>query len=109
LERHKNTCPTEVATQDKALIAGLKVEDKTNRVANYHLNTVARSVEMLGASGKRSPADILRKDVYRRVSTYEVQSFEMMYPTVPYGSFKYDEIPEKWRSDFDFARIHSFT
>lgn len=109
LECHKNTCPTGVATQDKELIAGLKVEDKTNRVANYHLNTVARFVEMLGASGKRSPADILRKDVYRRVSTYEVQSFEMMYPTVPYGSFKYDEIPEKWRSDFDFARIHSFT
>lgn len=108
LECHKNTCPTGVATQDKELIAGLNVENKTERVANYHLNTVANFVEMLGASGKRSPSDILRKDVFRRVSTYEVKSFEMMYPTVPYGSFRYDEIPEKWKSEFDFARVHSF-
>ena len=108
LECHKNTCPTGVATQDKELISGLNVQDKTTRVANYHLNTVARFVEMLGASGKRSPSNIMRKDVFRRVSTYEVKTFEMMYPTVPYGSFKYGEIPEKWRTEFDFARIHSF-
>src|SRR5690606_38470870 len=34
LECHKNTCPTGVATQDKELIAGLNVENKTERVAN---------------------------------------------------------------------------
>ncbi|MBY5958463.1 FMN-binding glutamate synthase family protein [Membranicola marinus] len=108
LECHKNTCPTGVATQDKELVAGLKVKDKTERVANFHLNTVSKFVELLGSSGKRTPSDILRKDVFRRINTYEVKSFETMYPTTPYGSFKYGEIPERWKSEFDYARIDSF-
>lgn len=108
LECHKNTCPTGVATQNKELVAGLNVPDKTDRVANFHLNTVSNFVELLGASGKKTPSDILRKDVFRRINTYEVKTFEMMYPSIPYGCFKYDEIPEKWKSEFDFARVNSF-
>ena len=36
LECNNNTCPTGVATQDKSLMKGLVVEEKKQRVANFH-------------------------------------------------------------------------
>src|SRR5690606_30302200 len=46
LECNKNTCPTGVATQDPQLTAGLVVDDKKVRVANYHKHTVESFVEL---------------------------------------------------------------
>lgn len=108
LECNKNTCPTGITTQNKELVAGLNVPDKTERVANFHKNTVSKFVELIGATGKKSPQEILRRDVVRRINNYDVYSFEDMYPTIPYGAFKYGEVPEKWKADFDYARINSF-
>lgn len=40
LQCHMNTCPTGVATQDAGLMKGLVVEDKAQRVANFHEVTI---------------------------------------------------------------------
>lgn len=85
LECNKNTCPTGVATQDPYFMRGLVVEDKKNRVANFHKNTVESFVELMGAMGIDNPESINRTHVYRRVFMNMVKTFEEIYPTIPDG------------------------
>jgi glutamate synthase domain-containing protein 2 len=85
LECNKNTCPTGVATQDPYYMKGLVVEDKKQRVANYHKNTVESFVELIGAAGIENPDKINRTHVYRRVFMNLVKTYEEIYPTIPDG------------------------
>ena len=85
LECNKNTCPTGVATQDPYYMKGLVVEDKKQRVANYHKNTVESFVELIGAAGIENPDKINRTHVYRRVFMNMVKTYEEIYPTIPDG------------------------
>jgi glutamate synthase domain-containing protein 2 len=58
LRCNNNTCPTGVATQDKMLIKGLVVTDKSERVFHFHKNTLHAANELLAAAGKKSFADV---------------------------------------------------
>jgi glutamate synthase domain-containing protein 2 len=57
LRCHNNQCPTGVATQDKMLMKGLVVSDKSERVFHFHKNTLHAANELLAAAGKTSFAD----------------------------------------------------
>jgi glutamate synthase domain-containing protein 2 len=85
LECNKNTCPTGVATQDPYFMKGLVVEDKKDRVANYHKNTVGSFVELLSCAGLSHPEQINRSHVYRRVFMNMVKTYEEIYPPLPDG------------------------
>ncbi|GIV36553.1 MAG: FMN-binding glutamate synthase family protein [Cyclobacteriaceae bacterium] len=85
LECNKNTCPTGVATQDPYFAKGLVVEDKKQRVANYHKNTVASFVELLSCAGLSKPEQINRTHVYRRVFMNMVKTYAEIYPPIPEG------------------------
>ena len=54
LRCHNNTCPTGVATQNKMLMKGLVVTDKSERVYYFHKNTLHAANELLAAAGKNS-------------------------------------------------------
>nr|WP_294926256.1 FMN-binding glutamate synthase family protein [uncultured Flavobacterium sp.] len=58
LRCHNNECPTGVATQDKMLMKGLVVTDKSDRVYHFHKNTLHAANELLAAAGKSSFADV---------------------------------------------------
>ncbi|WP_035670886.1 FMN-binding glutamate synthase family protein [Flavobacterium sp. 83] len=58
LRCNNNTCPTGVAAQDKMLIKGLVVTDKSERVFHFHKNTLHAANELLAAAGKKSFADV---------------------------------------------------
>src|SRR5688572_18363905 len=79
LECNKNTCPTGVATQDPYFTKGLVVEDKKQRVANYHKNTVGSFVELLSCAGLDRPEKINRTHVYRRVFMNMVKTYAEIY------------------------------
>ena len=85
LECNKNTCPTGVATQDPYFTKGLVVEDKKQRVANYHKNTVGSFVELLSCAGLDHPEKINRTHVYRRVFMNMVKTYAEIYPPIPDG------------------------
>ncbi|WP_236977842.1 FMN-binding glutamate synthase family protein [Membranihabitans maritimus] len=108
LECNKNTCPTGVATQDPELVAGLKVPDKVQRVANFHKETVHNFVELMAAAGKKDLSEITRMDVFRRIDHRTIFSFEDLYPTVSHGAFEFEEIPGRWKSAFSRASVDKF-
>ena len=58
LRCNNNSCPTGVATQDKMLMKGLVVTDKSERVYHYHKNTLHSANELLAAAGKTKFSDV---------------------------------------------------
>ena len=58
LKCNNNVCPTGVATQNKMLMKGLVVTDKSERVYNFHKNTLHAANELLAAAGKNNFSEI---------------------------------------------------
>jgi glutamate synthase domain-containing protein 2 len=86
LRCNTNRCPTGVATQDPALVRGLHVGDKSERVARFHRETVKSFFEVLGAAGLREPCALKPWYVMRRVSSGEVRSYHDIYPPIEPGA-----------------------
>ena len=91
LECNKNTCPTGVATQDPELSAGLVVDDKRVRVANYHKNTVESFVELMAAAGVLHPEQINRRLIHRRVFMNQMRRYDEIYPTLETGCLLHEK------------------
>jgi hypothetical protein len=96
-----------VATQNPDLTRGLVIEDKKQRVANFHKNTVESFVELCAASGIKHPDELNRTHVYRRVFMNLVKTYEDIYPTIPDGClleggdtpFDYEEYMKRASAD----------
>jgi len=59
-----NTCPVGITTQDASLQAGLVVETKARRVANYVRNTMHELDELVTATGKTDPRELTIRDLF---------------------------------------------
>jgi len=72
--RHCNTnlCPTGVATQDPARAKAINIKTKSERVKNYHHNTLKSFFELVGSMGLDDPSKLLPQMIKRR-SPYGVQ------------------------------------
>jgi glutamate synthase domain-containing protein 2 len=77
---HTNRCPTGVATQDAFVQRALVVEDKAERVHNFHRNTLKALAPMLAAAGVSHPSDLGPHHLVRRVSQTEVRLFSQLHP-----------------------------
>ncbi len=73
-------CPTGIATQQKELMKGLDVKSKTERVGNYHKNTIHAVKEILEACGLHSTDELKRSSIHRRIEENKTATFEDIYP-----------------------------
>lgn len=96
LECNTNKCPTGVATQDKELMSGLNVPDKKERVASFHKETVNAFIEMIAAAGLKSPKELNRKHIYRRVSMSKIKRFDELFGYVEKNSLHNKLHPEEF-------------
>ena len=108
LECNKNICPTGIATQNPELMNGLVVKDKSERVANYHRETVHSVIDLLSATGHNAIEELTRYDMNRRISQMGVRRFDEIYPLVGIGDFNNNKIPEALKNDFNLATADSF-
>lgn len=65
LRCNTNECPTGVATQKASLVGGLVITDKSERVYNFHRNTVRAVQELLGASGHKHTSELSASDLVK--------------------------------------------
>lgn len=109
LECNKNTCPVGVATNNPALMRGLVVSDKSERVAEFHKETIRSFVELQGASGHSLPEEINRSDVYRRIEMNQSMRYDEIYPYLSTGCLlNIVDCPESWKYDLARSSAESF-
>jgi Glutamate synthase domain 2 len=82
---HTNHCPTGVATQDKSRQRALVVEDKAQRVANFHRNTMKALGDMAGAAGLTHPLDFLPWHLMMRKNERDMVTGQEVFPYMPEG------------------------
>lgn len=109
LSCHTDRCPTGVATQDKTRSRALVVEDKTERVRNFHRSMLHALAELTAAAGLDHPQDFRPAHFSRRVSAREVMTFAELYPTVDSGELIFGARDESLRKLWAMARADSFS
>lgn len=81
LRCNTNECPTGVATNNPRLVKGLVVSEKWKRVKNYHENILEEFLELLAASGCKTPEELRRSLIFKKVDK-QWRSYEEEYTTV---------------------------
>jgi glutamate synthase domain-containing protein 2 len=110
LRCNANTCPTGITTQDPALVYGLDVGDKTQRVANFHKHTMMGFGEILGAMGLDDPSELEPEHIYRRVDDLLVRNMSELYEYLEPGQLLDEEkLPEGMRDEWRQARPDRWT
>ena len=82
---HTNHCPTGVATQDPLRQRAVYVPTKSQRVANFHRNTLKALGDMTGAAGLRHPGEFLPHHLMMREKDRDMVTGDQVYPYMPEG------------------------
>ncbi|MGE8499172.1 MAG: FMN-binding glutamate synthase family protein [Pseudomonas sp.] len=106
---HTNKCPTGVATQDPLRQRALVVEDKAQRVYNFHRNTLKALAEMLAAAGLDHPSQIDARHLVQRLSATEIKLFSQQHVFLKPGELLSGKIDgEFYERMWHMARADSF-
>ena len=109
LHCNTNRCPTGVATQDPTRQRALVVEDKGQRVHNFHRNTLKALAEMLAAAGLEHPEQLGPHHLVRRISVTEIRPFSEMHVFLEPGELLTGQSRHDfYRTAWAMARADSF-
>lgn len=95
LSCHTGKCPSGVATQDPRRSEKLDVKDKSQRVYNYHKNTLEALMNLLEASGLKHPSELGPEHIIRRTSKTETHSYMDLFPFLEPGALLEGETGER--------------
>ncbi|GAA4321608.1 FMN-binding glutamate synthase family protein [Pigmentiphaga soli] len=106
---HNDRCPTGVATQDPLRQRALVVEDKAERVYNFHRNTLRAVSELVSAAGLDHPGKLGPEHIVRRVSGNEVRLLAGLFPFLEPGDLLEGRMRhEVYRRYWPMAQAESF-
>jgi glutamate synthase domain-containing protein 2 len=105
---HTNKCPVGVTTQDAKLQRGLIVEDKAERVHNYHRNTVHALAEMIAAMGLDHTSERQPYHAARRVTQFQALAFSEIYDWLKPGQLLDGTANPRFQAWWDEASAESF-
>lgn len=98
-------CPTGIATQNPSRNKALVVTDKSERVANFHRDTVEQLVDLIGAAGLERLDQLEPRHINRRVQGTEVKTYEELFPKLQPGCLLNPATrPESWALDWQRAQ-----
>ncbi len=102
-----NHCPTGIATQNPKRARAINVEEKSERVSNFHAATVHAFLELCGAMGFDSPCDLKPSDLYSRIEGRLI-NFDQIYESLIENQLLGDSVPDFYRDDWRRATASSF-
>jgi glutamate synthase domain-containing protein 2 len=106
---HTGHCPTGVTTQDPQRQKALVVPAKSERVYNFHQQTLHALKELVQAAGLRHPAEITALHIVRRHSEHGVKLLANLLPYVEPGALLDGELPHQvFRTYWPMAQARSF-
>jgi glutamate synthase domain-containing protein 2 len=94
---HTNQCPVGVTTQSTWLQRGLVVEEKAERVRNFHHETVTALAELAAAAGLESPHDFAAHHFLERFGPGDIRALDRVHRGVEGGCLKDGNAPSPLR------------
>ena len=104
---HTNECPVGVATQNPHLVRALDVQDKGNRVYNYHRLTVREAAQLMASMGVGHPSQLNPRMLRRRVEHLTTRSYASLHHWVAPGELL-TAPPRGWLADWEEADSGTF-
>ena len=77
-----SNCPSGVATMNPSRYRVIDVNDRAQRVYNFHKNTLVALKEMLEAAGLTHTHQLNRRHIVRRLSASQIKLADQIYPRV---------------------------
>lgn len=105
---HTNTCPTGIATQDPALYKGLDVEEKGERVYNFHKGTIEHFQWVLAAAGLDGAEQLAPWELNRRLSFNEVKNYDELFDYLEPNSILENSAPAEFMKAWETAEENAF-
>ncbi len=105
---HTNTCPTGIATQDPKLYKALVVDDKAERVYQFHKSTVEHFQWVLAAAGMDKVEELQPCELNRRLSFNEVKNYDELYEYLDAGTIESGTAPAEYLRAWEQASAASF-
>jgi glutamate synthase domain-containing protein 2 len=105
---HTGHCPTGVTTQDPLRQRAIVVTDKSERVANFHRETVKSLAELLAASGLSAPADLKPNHIFRRIGDGRIITFAEQFTFLDPGQLLTGKSPHVFTVDWEKATAERF-
>lgn len=109
LKCNSNECPTGVATQNPNLVVGLNVTDKTQRVANFHKETVKSTAELMRAIGVKSSHEVRPWHILRRTGPAEIKHYGEIYSFLNSGDLLKNPLPKEYARSCTAASPFTFS
>ncbi len=108
--RHCNTnnCPTGIATQDPARSKGINVEDKGERVFNFHKNTLKSFYELVGSMGLDDPAKLMPQMIKRRTPYGMLMPIGSLVEPLQTKALIDGEVSDQWQQWWEDSRADQF-
>ncbi len=105
---HTDHCPTGVATQDPDRQRALVVSDKSQRVANFHGETLRALAELIAAAGLDHPKELRPFHFMHRAAPDRVVTFAELYRFLNPGDLLSGTDLPQYRDPWEVARADSF-
>ena len=105
---HQDTCPTGIATQNPARYKALDINDKGQRVANYHASMIENLLELIAAAGLNNINELQSSHINQRVHGTDIRNYSELYPCVENGCLISNTAPESWQSDWQQATANAW-
>ena len=106
---HTGRCPTGVSTQDPLRQQALVVADKSQRVYNFHQQTLLALKELVQAAGLDHPARISARHIVRRHADLDSRLLSNLLQFVEPGGLLRGDLPlAVFRTYWPMARAESF-
>ncbi len=106
---NNNLCPTGIATQDPARAKAVDVIDKSERVKNFHRNTLKSFYELTGSMGLDDPAKLMPQMIKRRTSNGLLSPVgSMVAPLKTNNLIDGSDIAEPWQHWWSQCHADSF-
>ncbi len=107
---HTGHCPTGVTTQDARRQQALVVPTKTERVFQFHDNTLKALKELVQAAGLTHPGQISASHIVRRTSDHGVKLLANLLPFVAPGALLSEDAPHQvFKVYWPMAQAASFS
>ncbi len=105
---HTNRCPVGVATQDPGRQRALVVEDKAQRIYNFHKNTLKSLAEVIAAAGLDHPGQLRPYHFYLRTAPNNAVAGNMAVDFLKPGELLEGTDNALFKVNWNLAQAHSF-